>query len=55
VLYEAYREQAAHRRHLEMDSYRWFRASAPALLVPGSESALPHHRQVLTRRPYLSE
>ena len=55
VLYEAYRDQAAHRRHLEMDSYRRFRASAPALLVPGSESALPHHRQVLSRRPYLSE
>jgi autoinducer 2-degrading protein len=55
VLYEAYRDQAAHRRHLEMDTYQWFRASAPELLVPGSESALPHHRQVLTRRPYLSE
>jgi hypothetical protein len=28
---------------------------APDLVVPGSKSALPHHRQVLTRRPYLSE
>ena len=55
VFYEAYRDEAAHRRHLEMASYQWFRATAPELLVPGSESALPHHRQVLTRRPYLSE
>jgi autoinducer 2-degrading protein len=55
VLYEAYRDQAAHLRHREMDSYKWFQASAPALLVPGSESALPHDRQVLTRRSYLSE
>jgi (4S)-4-hydroxy-5-phosphonooxypentane-2,3-dione isomerase len=55
VLYEAYRDQAAHRRHLEMDSFKWFRATAPDLIVPGSASALPHHRQVLTRRPFLSE
>jgi quinol monooxygenase YgiN len=54
VLYEAYRDQAAHARHLEMDSYKWFRSKAPDLLVPGSESALPHQRQVLTRRPYLA-
>ena len=55
VFYEVYRDQAAHARHLEMASYKWFRATAPDLVVPGSESALPHHRQVLTRRPYLSE
>jgi quinol monooxygenase YgiN len=55
VLYEVYRNQAAHARHLEMDSYQRFRAIAPDLVVPGSESALPHHRQVLTRRAYLSE
>jgi quinol monooxygenase YgiN len=55
VFYEAYRDQAAHRQHLEMDSFKWFRATAPDLIVPGSESALPHHRQVLARRPYLSE
>jgi autoinducer 2-degrading protein len=55
VLYEAYRDEAAHRRHLEMASYERFRGTAPELLVPGSESALPHHRQVLTRREYLSE
>jgi autoinducer 2-degrading protein len=55
VFYEAYRDQAAHARHLEMDSYQWFRATAPDLIVPGSKSALPHQRQVLTRRPYLSE
>ena len=55
VFYEAYRDQAAHHQHLEMDSFKWFRATAPDLIVPGSESALPHHRQVLTRRPYLSE
>ena len=47
--------RAAHARHLEMDSYKWFRATAPDLIVPGSASALPHQRQVLTRRPYLSE
>ena len=55
VFYEAYRDQAAHARHLEMASYRWFRARAPELLLPGSESALPHQRQVLRRRTYLSE
>ena len=55
VLYEVYRDQAAHARHLEMDSYKRFRATAPDLILPGSEGALPHHRQVLTRRPYLSE
>ena len=55
VFYEAYLDQAAHGRHLEMDSYQWFRATAPDLIVPGSASALPHHRHVLTRRPYLSE
>jgi (4S)-4-hydroxy-5-phosphonooxypentane-2,3-dione isomerase len=55
VFYEAYRDQAAHARHLEMDSYQWFRATAPDLVVPGSETALPRQRQVLTRRPYLSE
>jgi quinol monooxygenase YgiN len=55
VLYEACRDQAAHRRHLEMDSFKWFRATAPHLIVPGSVAALPQQRQVLTRRPYLSE
>ena len=55
VLYEAYRDQAAHRRHLEMDSFKRFRATAPDLIVPGSASALPQHREVLTRRPFLSE
>jgi (4S)-4-hydroxy-5-phosphonooxypentane-2,3-dione isomerase len=55
VFYEPYRDQAAHARHLEMDSHQWLRATAPELLVPGSESSLPHRRQVLTRRPYLSE
>ncbi|MGH6899780.1 MAG: putative quinol monooxygenase [Geminicoccaceae bacterium] len=55
VFYEAYRDPAAHARHLEMASYQWFRATAPELLVPGSESSLPHRRQVLTRRPYPSE
>jgi quinol monooxygenase YgiN len=54
VLYEAYRDEAAHRRHLEMDSYKWFRSKARDLLVPGSEITLPHQRQVLTRRAYLS-
>jgi quinol monooxygenase YgiN len=29
VFYEAYRDQAAHRQHLEMDSFKWFRATAP--------------------------
>lgn len=54
VFYEAYRDEAAHRQHLEMDSYKWFRSTAPDLLVPGSETSLPHQRQVLTRRAYLS-
>jgi len=35
VLYEAYRDAAAHRRHLEQPSYQLFRTAAPALLVPG--------------------
>ena len=34
VFYEAYRDEAAHRRHLEMASYRWFRATAPDLSCP---------------------
>jgi (4S)-4-hydroxy-5-phosphonooxypentane-2,3-dione isomerase len=55
VLYEAYRDAAAHRHHLEQASYRRFRSEAPALLVPGPKGALPHQRQVLRRRPYLSE
>lgn len=54
VFYEAYRDEAAHRRHLEMDSYKWFRSEVPDLIVPGSASALPHQRQVLTRRAYPS-
>jgi hypothetical protein len=49
-----HRDQAAHRRHLEMDSSEYLRATAPELIVPGSESA-PYHRQVLTRQPVLSE
>ena len=53
VLYEAYHDEAAHRRHLEQDSYRQFRAAAPALLVAGPGGALPHQRQVLRRRPHL--
>lgn len=53
VLYEAYRDEAAHRQHLEMDSYKWFRAEAPALLEPGPGGTLFQERRVLTRRPYL--
>jgi len=53
VFYEAYRDEAAHRRHLEQASYGEFRAAAPGLLVPGPGGALPHQRQVLRRRPYL--
>jgi quinol monooxygenase YgiN len=55
VFYEAYRDQAAHRLHTEQASYQNFRSRAPELLVPGPGGALPHQRQVLTRRPYLSE
>ncbi len=55
VFYEAYEDEAAHRRHLDQASYRCFRSAAPALLVPGPGGALPHQRQVLRRRPYLSE
>ncbi len=55
VFYEVYRDEAAHRRHLEMDSYQWFKSRAPDLLVPGSQASLPHHRQVLIRRPYRLE
>ena len=51
VLYEAYEDEAAHRRHLEQASYQRFRTAAPALLVPGPHGALPHQRQVLRRRP----
>jgi quinol monooxygenase YgiN len=54
VLYEAHLDQAAHRWHLKMGSFKWFRAIVPDLIVPGSESA-QYHRQVLTRRPFLSE
>ncbi len=55
VFYEAYRDQAAHRLHTDQDSYARFRSLAPDLLVPGPGGALPQQRQVLTRRPYLSE
>lgn len=54
LCYEIYRDQEAHRQHLEMDSYKWCRATAPDLVVRGSKKVLPQHRQVLTRRPYLS-
>ena len=36
VRYEAYRDAAAHRRHLKQPSYQLFRTAAPALLVPGT-------------------
>ena len=55
VFYEAYRDEAAHRLHAERASYQHFRSWALELLVPGPGGALPHLRQVLTRRPYLSE
>jgi autoinducer 2-degrading protein len=55
VFYEAYRDQAAHRVHAEQASYQNFRSRVPELLVPGPGGALPQQRQVLTRRPYLSE
>ena len=55
VFYEAYRDEAAHRLHAERASYQHFRSRAPELLVPGPRGGLPHQRQVLTRRPYLSE
>ena len=55
VLYEVYQDEAAHRRHLEQASYQRFRTEAPALLVSGPGGALPHQRQVLRRRPFLSE
>jgi quinol monooxygenase YgiN len=55
VFYEAYRDEAAHRLHAERASYQHFRSVAPDLLMPGPGGALPHQRQVLTRRPYLSE
>jgi quinol monooxygenase YgiN len=55
VLHEAYRDQAAHLEHREMDSYKWFQRTAPELLTPGPDGSLFHDRQVLTRRAYLSE
>ena len=55
VLYEAYEDEGAHRRHLEQASYQRFRIEAPELLVPGPHGALPQQRQLLRRRPYLSE
>jgi autoinducer 2-degrading protein len=55
IFYEAYDDEAAHRRHLERASYQRFRSRVPELLVPGPGGALPHQRQVLTRRPCLSE
>ncbi len=55
VFYEAYRDQAAHRLHTEQESYARFRSLAPELVVTGPGGALPHQRQVLTRRRYLSE
>jgi quinol monooxygenase YgiN len=52
VFYEAYRDQAAHQRHREQDSYKRFRSRAPELLVAGPDGSLFHERQVLARRPY---
>lgn len=51
VLYEAYRDEAAHRRHREQDSFKWFMGEAPDLLVAGPDG-LFHARQVLTRRAH---
>ena len=55
VFYEAYGDEAAQRLHAERACYRLFRSWALELLVPGPGGALPHLRQILTRRPYLSE
>ena len=43
VFSEAYRDAAAHRRHLERASLQHFRSRAPELLVPGPVGALSHH------------
>lgn len=52
VLYEVYRDAAAHAQHREMESFKWFAATAPDLLVPGSDGSIFQGRRVLERRPY---
>lgn len=55
VLYEVYRDEAAHAAHREMDSFKWFMKNAPDMLVPGPDGSLFQSRRVLQRRPYRSE
>lgn len=55
VLYEVYRDQAAHAAHRETESYRWFAGTVPDWLVRGPDGDLFQSRRVLGRRPYRSE
>jgi (4S)-4-hydroxy-5-phosphonooxypentane-2,3-dione isomerase len=52
ILYEVYRDAAAHAAHREMDSFKWFFKEAPDLLVPGADGTIFQSRRVLQRRPY---
>lgn len=55
ILYEVYRDEAAHAAHRETDSYKWYAGEAPALLVPGPDDSIYQRLRVLERRAYWSE
>lgn len=52
VLYEVYQDTAAHAQHREMDSFKWFAETAPALCMPAADGTIFQSRRVLQRRPY---
>jgi len=54
ILYEVYRDAAAHAAHREMDSFKWFFKEAPDLLIAGADGTIFQSRRVLQRRPYWS-
>lgn len=55
VLYEVYRDEAAHAAHRETESFKWFLDTAPGLLAPGPDGGLFQSRRILQRRPYRSQ
>jgi autoinducer 2-degrading protein len=54
VLYEVYKDEAAHTAHREMDSFKWFMKEAPEMLVKAADGTIFHSRRILERRPYWS-
>jgi (4S)-4-hydroxy-5-phosphonooxypentane-2,3-dione isomerase len=52
VLYEVYKDEAAHAAHRETESYKWYSREAPALLESGPDGSIYQSLRVLRRRPY---